>query len=88
MTKRRGRIVTKQGYRHDVPERFLDEEIITWPPELSGANAATQLSEHSQDNFYRRHEIVPGEAYLYLPIHETITDVPDAIIKELLDGTN
>ncbi len=84
--RRRGRIVTRDGTVHEVPEFMLDEEEIRWPPGMPQRRPGEPIAMISQDDFYRRHEIVEGEAYLFLKREFMPGDVPPGVIEELLEG--
>jgi hypothetical protein len=86
MHERQGWIITKDGSRHSVPEFLLDHEEITWPPVMREKGAAQQTHMLSASDFYRRHEIVSGEVYLFLRDSSTLADVPPNVIDELRGG--
>lgn len=86
MRLRRGRIVTREGTVHDVPPYLLDDEEILWPPGLAPKPPGAPAQLVGMENLYRRHEIVQGEAYLYLPDSARVEDVPQHVIDELTQG--
>jgi hypothetical protein len=63
---------------------MLDLEHIHWPftlPEVQPGQRTPMLTDRDS---YRRHELVPGEAYLYLREHLSPHSVADETIRELL----
>ena len=87
-TRRRGMVVTRDGKGEPVPEYMLDQETITWPPGLPAVRPGQATPLISAENLYRRHEIVEGEAYLFLKHDFMPSDVPPGVIEELLSGGN
>ncbi len=76
----------QDGQRHIVPDYLLDEEEIRWPPGMPEVRPGQGTPLFSQDDLYRRHEIVEGEAYLFLKRDFTPHDIPPGVIEDLLSG--
>ncbi len=84
MTKRIGWLLTPAGQRHQLPDHLLEEEVLSWPlslPEMSPGAAVQYLDSSSM---YRRHELVPGEAYVFLRENLKPHNIPESVIAELL----
>jgi hypothetical protein len=62
---RRGIIILEGGTWLAVPEPVLDEEEITWPLGLPEKEAGHSPKYFAADDFYRRHELVPGKFYVF-----------------------
>lgn len=83
--QRRGRIVTRDGTVHVVPDYLLDEEEIRWPPGMPERRAGGSFAAFSAEDLYRRHEIVEGEVYLFLKPDSVPKDVPPGVLEELIE---
>jgi hypothetical protein len=86
VTERRGRIVLKDGQVRDVPSQLLDDEEISWPPTLPEKRPSEPVRYLSAKDFYRRHEIVEGQAFLYLPHGLDVSEVDPSIVEALTTG--
>lgn len=78
----RGWIWLKSGERHEVPEHLLDKETIFWPFGLAEVRPGRPTPMMSEP--YRRHALVPGEAYIYTAEGVNPRTIPEATIQELL----
>jgi len=86
MVNRRGRIVLRDGTVEDVPDFLLDDEEIAWPPTLPEKRAGAPVRYLSASDFYRRHEIIEGQAFLYLPPVRELSDIDPEIIERFRQG--
>jgi hypothetical protein len=73
-TTKKGWIVPQRGEAQEIPGYVLDDEIISWPFTVP----------ESARHLYRRHEIVPEEAFLYVLENLSPRSVPEQKIRELL----
>jgi len=73
-TTQQGWIVPQSGEAQELPGYVLDDETISWP--FTGPESARRL--------YRRHEIVPGKAFLYVLENLSPRSVPEQKIRQLL----
>ena len=81
---RKGWILFRSGKRQEVPEPLLDEEQISWPPTLPEKQPGEKTRMITPKDLYRRHEIVPGEAYIYLQTNRELQEVSEDTIREIL----
>ena len=86
MEKQRGWIRTRDGQTYPVPPDLLEEEEITWPPTFPEKKAGQPVKYLGPDDFYRRHEIIEGEAFLYLPHELALDNIAGEEIERLLEG--
>jgi hypothetical protein len=86
--QRRGWIFLTDGQVEEVPSYLLDEEEITWPPTLPEKAPGEPVRYLSAKDFYRRHEIIEGQAFLYLAHGIDLTDVDPAIVEGLVQPGN
>jgi hypothetical protein len=84
MEPRKGWLLTKNGQTYEVPEPLLDEEIISWPFTLQELSPGQHTPMLSPSDFYRRHELVPGEAYIYINENLSLNGIPEAVIRQML----
>lgn len=54
------------GKTQEVPAFLLDREEITWPPSMPVKKPGEPVQYLKPTDFYRRHEIIEGQAYLFL----------------------
>lgn len=84
MAIRRGWIFLRSGRTEEVPAFLLDEEEIAWPPTLPEKEPGKGVQYISDKDFYRRHEVVEGEAFVFLAHDRTISDKDREIVQKLL----
>src|SRR5450759_443335 len=84
MVPRKGWLLTKNGQKHEVPEALLDDEIISWPFTLQEVSPGGRTPILSPSDFYRRHELVPEEAYIYLNENLSPNSIPETVIRQML----
>jgi hypothetical protein len=81
---RQGWILLDDGTFLAVPVPLLAYEEITWPPTLPEIRPGLPAPLISEGDFYRRHEIVRGEAYVFLKAPLAPSDIPEDQILKLL----
>lgn len=87
MTVRRGWILLKTGRTVEVPDSLLDEEEITWPPALLEKALGEGVHYISEKDFYQRHELIEGEAFVYLAHDRKVPHIEPETIENLLSRT-
>lgn len=65
MPTKRGIIILDNNTWAEVPATMLEDEEITWPPGMPAKPAGSPVKVLSLEDFYRRHEVVPDEFYVY-----------------------
>jgi hypothetical protein len=84
MTLRKGWLLTRKGQTHEVPEALLDDEIISWPFTLQEMPPGGRTPMLSLGDLYRRHEVAPGQAYLYLQESVSLNSISETVIRQML----
>lgn len=75
---RRGRLRTRDGIWHELPEQVLDQEQISWPLGMPEKEPDGPTKILKSGDWYKRHEFVEGTAYIYLP-----ADTPPEVTAEI-----
>jgi hypothetical protein len=84
--ERRGWVITEEGKSHRLPDPVLDQDYTLWPLGMPQMKPGEPVKYFSEEDFYWRHEIVEGEAYVYLKKPRTLKDVPPEEIDKLLSS--
>jgi hypothetical protein len=86
MNSKRGWLLDRDGNWHAVPHSFLDDEEIPFPFHLDLKMPGKPVRYLKPDDWYKRHDIVPGESYIYLRPEKSVHDVSQSEIDDLLSG--
>jgi hypothetical protein len=80
----RGWLLRPPGKAIEVPEHLLENDELTYPWTLQEMKPGQAVKYIDPSDTYRRHELVEGEAYLFLRDSSRMGDVSEAQIRELL----
>jgi hypothetical protein len=82
----RGWLMRMKGEIVEVPEFLLDHEELAYPWALQEQEPGSPVQLTDQ-TFYRRHEILPGEAFLYLRDGTALGRIEESVIRRLLGAS-
>jgi hypothetical protein len=66
LVNRKAIILFSDGTWQWLPEPVIDREEITWPLGLPKIEPGKPVKMLSQDDFYRRHELIKGIFFVYV----------------------
>lgn len=76
----RGWIFFPDGRHEEIATHLLQDETISWPPHFPVKEPGQGIHYMKLSNLYRRHEVIPNEAYVFLQDSTPNAEVPQDIL--------